>query len=218
MSEKDNILTHRTLVFEGFSTSVSQFYALLEQVIAYRRIPGARVSRVFLHEGGLFGSKREYVQVRRKRQEFLISASAFGESFMVTYWLRKMSIPWRRWLFLAFFVCVFLDSVSERAYMAVINALACCMVPVACVLVLLFFVRKIPGVKLVVRTIRSIVGWGWRTLKPPSVPTLYTLDTTAAFQLVIPAVVEQAIQTLRNAQGLRALPAGELTDARVPAG
>ena len=96
MSQRDGIVANRTFVFDGISVSVPYFFALLEQVIASRRIPGVRISRVLLREGGVFGARREYLKVKRGSHEYLISAAPFGDSFMVTYRLRK--IPSRAWM------------------------------------------------------------------------------------------------------------------------
>src|SRR5215210_5130236 len=96
MSRKDSGLCNRSFVFEGFNIPVSYFYAVLEEMLVSRRIPGSKVSHVFLSEGGVFGAKREYLRIRRGAQVFDICAAPFGGSFMVTWWLRRL--PSRLWL------------------------------------------------------------------------------------------------------------------------
>jgi len=102
MSTKDGILSHRTFVFDSFSIPVSEFYSLLEAMLKERAIPGAKTSRVFLREGGFLGTKRQYLRVRRSSEVFDISAAAFGESFMVSYFLRELPTHIALKIFLGF--------------------------------------------------------------------------------------------------------------------
>lgn len=207
MSTKDGTLSHRTLVFDTFSVPVSDFYSLLEAMLRERAIPGAKITRVFMREGGLLGTKRAYLRVRRGAEVFDISAAAFGERFMVSWWLRHRPRRVILKIFLAFIVLWMLvgrlpDPIASFLFrvMVVFTLLAVFVgVPLY---FLVKFIRKIPGSRLLWRGFLGILRWGWRSFR---LPTLYESDTSAAFHISVPAVVEEALDALRSARGLRSL-------------
>lgn len=206
MFSKEKPASSRTLVLEGLSVAVSDFYSLVEAIIRSRALPRVKVKRILLPEGGIFGAKREYLRVRRGRREILVGASAFGQSFMVTETLRQVRRPWFKWIAVGVLVCSYLDVISERLYWAVVNVLGCFLVPVIGFVVVWFLIRRIPGARLILGLLRQLVRW---TVGALSHPTLYQAGGAAAFEKAVPLIVDEAIGALRNARGLRALPSGQ---------
>lgn len=207
MSAKDGILSHRTLVFDTFSVPVSDFYCLLEAMLRERAIPGARISRVFMREGGLLGTKREYLRVRRGAEVFDISAAAFGERFMVSWWLRHRPNRIALKVFIGFIVIwMFVGRLPDPIASLLFRVMVLLTLFAVFVGVPLYFltkfIRKIPGSRLLWRGFLGILRWGWRSF---NLPTLYESDTSAAFHISVPAVVEEALDALRSARGLRSL-------------
>ncbi len=201
MSKDRDVLSHRSFVFEGFTTTVSNFYAILENMVSMRAIPGAKVSRVLLSEGGPFSAKREYVRVRRGAEVFDICGAAVGESFMVSHWLRK--IPryrsWIKWIILFFLALPFIQFVSPSLNEKVTGCCAMALLPFFILVPVFWFLRLIPGAGLFFRLIKGLFGWGWQLLR---LPTLFQSDAATVFRSTVPTIVEQAIQAIRSGQAL----------------
>lgn len=205
MSKQDNVLSHRSFVFEGFSASASEFYALLQAMVGTRSIPGAKVSRVFLSEGGFWGAKREYLRIRRGSQVFDVCAASFGGSFMVTWWLRRLpSRTWLKWAVGVLLFDVFLGTLYQPIELVIADLISLLLLPVmlvAFVAISIFVVKKMPGMGCMLGALSSVAKWMWTLVR---LPTLFQTDAAAAFQSTVPALVEHTVETLRNAQGLRA--------------
>ncbi len=77
-------LAHWAKLFEQFSYSPRDFYALVEKHLATRQIPGAGAEFRPLPEGGLLSPARLYLKVRRERLIFLLCAAPFGTGFFVS--------------------------------------------------------------------------------------------------------------------------------------
>lgn len=82
-----SILSHWDQMFEGMQQSSNEFYGQVEQGLLAHHLKDAKLERVNISEGGLFSSKREYLQVRRGNHVFHVCAAPFGNGFFVSWWL-----------------------------------------------------------------------------------------------------------------------------------
>ena len=70
--------------------SSQEFYALVEEALNKRKIPNIEMRRVTKDETNFFLSKREYLEVTRADQRFLICAAPFADAFFVSWWFGKV--------------------------------------------------------------------------------------------------------------------------------
>lgn len=82
-----SIISHWNQRIEGMRQSSNDFYSEVERVITAEGVDGIKMERVNLSEGGLFSSKREYLQVRRGEHVYHICAAPFGTGFFLSSWL-----------------------------------------------------------------------------------------------------------------------------------
>ena len=82
-----SILSHWDHMFQGMQQSSDEFYGRVEQYLALHQLKDAKLERVKFSEGGIFSSKREYLQIRRGDHVFHVCAAPFGNGFFVSWWL-----------------------------------------------------------------------------------------------------------------------------------
>lgn len=76
---------HHTFIDLKFSSQ--EFYQSVEEAIKKRGIPDIRFSRITHSQGGVFGTRREYLRVSRNEYIFDICAAPFGNDFFVSWWM-----------------------------------------------------------------------------------------------------------------------------------
>jgi hypothetical protein len=81
------IISHWYHQIENYQTSAKEYYKLVEEALAQRKIPNLRISKVIHREGGVLSTKREYLRVERKEHIFDICAAPFGTGFFISWWL-----------------------------------------------------------------------------------------------------------------------------------
>jgi hypothetical protein len=81
------ILSHWNHLVEGMSLSSQEFYSSVERLLGAHTLEKTKAERVNLSEGGLFSSKREYLQIRRGEHVFHVCAAPFGNGFFISWWL-----------------------------------------------------------------------------------------------------------------------------------
>ena len=201
MPKDSDVLSHRSYIFEGFNASVTSFYKILESMLAARAIPGTKVSRIVLSEGGLLSSKREYLRIRRGAEVYDVGAACIGNSFVISYWLRR--IPrhraWIKWLVGFFLLLPFVQYVSESLNQKITSCCAVALLPFFFIVPMLWMLRLIPGAGLFFKLGRMLFGWAFRMAR---LPTLFQSDSEDVFRKTVPAIVEQAIEAVRNSQAL----------------
>lgn len=92
------IISHWNHRIDGLSHSSAAFYADVERVLAATQIDHLKTERVNLSEGGIFSSKREYLQVRRGEHVFHVCAAPFGNGFFISWWLGHVESGLSAWL------------------------------------------------------------------------------------------------------------------------
>lgn len=75
--------------FDGMQYSSQEFYAQITQALEKRKIPDISINRITRAETYFFLSQREYLEVVRGDQKFLICAAPFANGFFVSYWFGK---------------------------------------------------------------------------------------------------------------------------------
>lgn len=70
--------------------SSQEFYSLLEEALNKKKIPNMNMRRVTKAETNFFLSQREYLEVTRADQRFLICAAPFADGFFVSWWFGKV--------------------------------------------------------------------------------------------------------------------------------
>jgi hypothetical protein len=80
-------LSHWDHMFQGMQQSSDEFYTRVEQYLALHNLKDTKLERVKFSEGGIFSSKREYLQIRRGDHVFHLCAAPFGNGFFVSSWL-----------------------------------------------------------------------------------------------------------------------------------
>lgn len=85
-----SILSHWNHRFDGMDMSSNEFYGSVTDLLNGQHLGDIKMDRVNLSQGGLFSSKREYLQVKRKEHVFHICAAPFGNGFFVSWWLGEL--------------------------------------------------------------------------------------------------------------------------------
>ena len=83
-------------VYEGLSMSPRAFYEAVIEELEERDIPGLRIRRIILREGGILSPKREYLVVQREEFSFKLSAIPFSTGVIISWGLQE-TVPlfWR---------------------------------------------------------------------------------------------------------------------------
>jgi hypothetical protein len=76
--------------FDGIQYSSQEFYELLTEALNKRKIPNIEMQRVTKAEVHLYLAQREYLEVVRGDQKFLICAAPFANGFFVSWWFGKV--------------------------------------------------------------------------------------------------------------------------------
>lgn len=92
------IISHWSYRIDGLQYSSSAFYSDVERILGAAQVDHLKIERVKLAEGGMFSSKREYLQVRRGEHVFLVCAAPFGNGFFISWWLGHVESGFWAWL------------------------------------------------------------------------------------------------------------------------
>jgi hypothetical protein len=210
------VLSNWHTLFEGFSTSTQEFYQAVEAAVARRNLPEVELSRVLHSEGGLGSANREYLRVARRRVAFDICSAPYGNGHFFSWWLAMIPARFGLVMVLAVVVSIFgcfaLVGAGAGAIMQRLGG--GCAVSLAALL--------LPGLGAPI----ALFGLGWLVERGLwgdeewllSVPyagalyafffkptTYYRLDTAMMFRDSVRAAVNEVINEMREAKGLRAL-------------
>lgn len=107
-SEPTSVISHWNHMVPDMQQSSDSFYTAVTNILQGQSLADTKVERVNLAEGGIFSSKREYLQVRRKDHVFHVCAAPFGSGFFISWWLGEIesglfawlsSLPFVGWMF-----------------------------------------------------------------------------------------------------------------------
>lgn len=97
-AEPTSIISHWNHMVTNMHQSSDAFYASVSRNLQDQGLADTTVERVNLSEGGIFSSKREYLQVRRKEHVFHVCAAPFGTGFFISWWLGEIESGLVAWL------------------------------------------------------------------------------------------------------------------------
>jgi hypothetical protein len=226
-SALDGVVSHWHKLIENFQTSATGFYDEVEEALEERNIAGLKTSRVDWNEGGVLSPRREYLRVYGEHHCFDVCAAPFGNGyffsswvtaqrarFVVLYYFLFVAGVFAVWLLAANFLGSALNNPSGlgMALLAPVLRMAgnLLLSPIA-LLVMLWAVALLArgghyGAERAMLTI-PLVGWFYEKAFAP--PTYYRLDTMYMFQSAVQSALQQVLNELLTAKGLRALHEAE---------
>lgn len=87
MARPLEVLSNWHILLDDLSLSAKEFYGAVEQALAERKVPDAKVTRVDWKEGGLFSAKREYMRISRGDLFYDVCAAPFGNGYFISSWM-----------------------------------------------------------------------------------------------------------------------------------
>jgi hypothetical protein len=90
------MITEWRHVYEGLGMSPQAIYKAVIDELEERDIPGLRIGRTILREGGILSQKREYLVVQKDEFSFKLSAIPFSTGVIIS-WSLQETVPlfWR---------------------------------------------------------------------------------------------------------------------------
>jgi len=196
--------SHWATLIENLQASPMEFYASVEQAIERRQVPAISNCRVDWKEGGLFTTFREYLRISRERHVLDICGAPYGTGFFVSWWLAELQPSAIGPTLAAIGILLVIDIVSGSFFE---SPQAFIFSGMAVILIFLFvgiLMNRSSG-KNWVRYVLVIpmIGWLMKRLFLPA--TYYRIDTASMFRLAINNSVQEVIDRMMQAKGLRAL-------------
>jgi hypothetical protein len=216
-----DVISHWHQLIENFQTSATGFYDAVEEALERRNIPELKTSRVDSYEGGVLSPQREYLRVHGEHHCFDMCAAPFGNGYFFSSWVTGTKARFVVLYYILFLVASFvawqlsyialgvfwprgMEVGSPLDRMATVASVLT--IPLAILVVLwgvaLLARGGIYGAERAMLTI-PIIGWFYqRTFAPP---TYYRLDTMYMFQSAVESAMQEVLNGLLTAKGLRAL-------------
>ena len=208
------VLSHWHQLFEGFSTSTQEFYTAVEEAIRRRELPEVTTSRVMWKEGGIASADREYLRVERRRIAFDICSAPYGGGHFFSWCRSRASRP------ATDSSRPSASSSGRSSSSASSDAAMLPLVRSSCIGGIFAFVFPFLGLPLLLLFLGYLVHegtlgdeeWvlslpilGWLYLITFNPNTYYRLDTAMMFRDSVRSAVEEVVNQVREAKGLRAL-------------
>lgn len=223
-------LSHWQKPIDEVQTSALEFYAAVENGLKERAIPGLRISRVKFKETGVVSAERVYLRVKRKGLFFDIGAAPFGTGYFFSWWMAQprshpllgivllavlvVGIPWLT-LKLIVPVAYVLDFLHVwRPLRGILYAGPTIyrweLYQVLAMIGVFALLRKIANRLVDFDSLLSAVPifgpvYKWAVARE----TYYSVDTMLMYQSLVAGVVNETIDKMTTAKGLRALTEDE---------
>lgn len=198
------VISNWSKLIENLEASPKDFYTAVEQAIAKRQVPAIDKSRVDWKEGGLFTSFREYLRISREKNVFDICGAPYGTSFFVSWWHSELR-PSALGPTLIMIAIVFFSYDAVAGYFGFLGGFFITLI--GFILIFLFvgiLVNHSAGENWV-RYVLVIPVVGWMIERFFLPPTYYRMDSAAMFEASIHQSVQEVIDQMTQAKGLRAL-------------
>lgn len=199
------VISHWHHPIENFQTSAKEFYAAVEQALKPREIPDYSVTRIDWREGGVLTARREYLRIQRGKLAFDLCAAPFGTGYFFSWWLAELP-PTHALLWAILFCLVGMGFVAVMVQIfGFLGLLWGVVLGVAGIWVLGYLLREGrlgSEVEEIVLAI-PIIGFLYEKIFKPS--TYYRFDTTLMFQAVVNTAVQEVVEQVMSAKGLRPL-------------
>jgi|SRR6188768_495395 len=210
--------SHWHKAFADFQTSTLEFCNSVETAVDRLAIPGVSQDRVDFREGGIASAEREYLRITRQKLTFDVCAAPFGSGYFFSWWLGVRRPA--RWLLLLVGLQLLL-SIVIAVKIAALKGTSYGPTQVdpwvAMGLAVGLFLILGPGVGGIAKLtggdfddpiiVTPLVGPLYVRLFKPM--TYFRIDTILMFQSQVKRAVEDAIDGLAIAKGLRALTEDE---------
>jgi len=186
-------------LFEGLQVSPLAFYERVERALAPYEIPQARTEHVDYREAGASSAHREYLRITRARNAVDICGAPFGNGFFVSWWLAEVRPP----ALVPTLVALLAMGIIARACITFggIFLAVFAWVVIFLGLGLLMGQGEEPWHAYLLTI--PVLGRLWEWLFLP--PTYYRIDTALMFQEAVHRAVQNVIEEMSKAQGLRIL-------------
>ncbi|HEX4007109.1 MAG TPA: hypothetical protein VHX60_13115 [Acidobacteriaceae bacterium] len=205
LGKDGTVISHWHHPIGNFQTSAMEFYAAVEVALKPREIPDYSVSRIDWREGGVLTARREYLRIQRGRLAFDLCAAPFGTGYFFSWWLAEL--PPSHALLWALLFCIF--GMGLLAVMVLILGVVGLLWGIVFGVVGIFalgyllreghFGSEVEDVVLAI----PVIGYLYEKIFKPS--TYYRIDTTLMFQAVVNAAVQEVVEQVMSARGLRPL-------------
>jgi len=203
-ASETGVISHWYKLFENFQASPMEFYASVEAAIQPRKIPDASTSRVDWKEGGLFSAQREYLRVTRGRLVFDICGAPFGSGFFFSWWLAKTESSLGALALLILIVVFFMAlGIFFQVFGFFLGLfLACFGLPILFWLFVKFMNQVREGWDDALVAMPILGSLYERIFRPE---TYFKMDTALMFQESVKSAVEDVINQMSSAKGIRPL-------------
>jgi len=185
----------------------------VERQLQPLQIPGYSVKRIDWYEGGVLTARREFLRVQRGKVVFDICAAPFGTGFFFSSWLAELTPSWGLLWLLAIVIGGFIFTGIVMAFFYAMGGISAGFagmffgaVGYAALLVFFGYLVRYGNIGMAIEDAIlgiPIVGWIYdRVFSPES---YYRLDSALTFQSMVLTVVQEEVDRLTSAKGLRAL-------------
>jgi len=213
LGKESNVISHWHHPKPDFETSPVEFYAAVERQLQPLQIPGYSVRRIDWHEGGVLTARREYLRVQRGRVVFDICAAPFGTGFFFSSWLAELTSAWGLLWLLLIVIGGFIFTGIVMALFGAMDGISGGFVGMffgavgyAALLVFFGYLVRRGNIGFAIEdAILGIPFVGWIYDRVFSPETYYKLDSALMFQSMVLTVVQDEVDRLTSAKGVRAL-------------
>jgi len=197
----ENATAHWCKLFEGLQQSTEEFYSRVATAVAALSIPALEVERVEYREGGALSGFRQYLRVRRRREVFDLCGAPFSNGFFFSWWFAetKPRLP----KFAAVIICLvylgILGACAEQFGMFQGPLVLVFLVPI--ILAIVAQLGKPEADDLILQL--PLIGPIYERVFRPI--TYYRIDTSQMYQQAVEKAVEDVIDEIIAAKGIRPL-------------
>lgn len=188
-------------MIEGLQEPPLEFYRDVEAAVIRRSVPDTKFERIEYKEGGAFSGLRQYLRIRRHREVFDVCAAPFGNGCFVSWWLAEVrpELPTIASILIVFGYLAVLGTFANEFGVFRGPILFLLLIPL-----ILFAVKGMgtPAADDFILMLPLIGKFYERFFSPI---TYYRIDTSEMFQSVVRRAVDEVVDQLTTAKGLRAL-------------
>jgi hypothetical protein len=198
----ENISNYWITSPDNFCMSPLEFYTAVENAFQKIKVPGLKIDREEIAEGGLLSDKRIYLRLMRERLAFYICAAPFGTRYFIS--CRSVYVPpvvkfWHVAAVLAVVGIAFLT--LAHLLDAVFVVLAMFSLILATILgfrnVLALKLQNVDALLLEIPVISPIYQLYFRKV------TYYRIDTRNVYLETIPKVLRELVDDVTGAKGIK---------------
>lgn len=202
---KVEVNSHWLRSIEGLQASPKAFYASVEEAIT---LPSVNYCRIDWKEAGLFSAYREYLRVLREKNVFDVCGAPFGNGFFVSWWSGVMTPSAFGPSLAALAIVSSFYLMTTISFGIEIGLLFTIIGLISAFLLIGIVMNQNPGEDWIAYILAiPVLGRLFELMFLP--PTYYRIDSALMFQESIRQSVNEVIDAMTKAQGLRALSEDE---------